>query len=58
MEVSGQLHTLATSPPGKEPLVLIGEEAGQAPELLWTRQWTEKFPVPAKNQTLIVQPVA
>jgi hypothetical protein len=27
MEVSGQLHAPAASPPGKEPLVLIGQEA-------------------------------
>jgi len=24
MEVSGQLHSLAALPPGKEPLVLLG----------------------------------
>jgi hypothetical protein len=28
---SGQLHALATLPPGKEPLVPTGEEAGWAP---------------------------
>jgi len=32
MEVSGQLHALAASPLGKEPLVLIEEEAGWTPE--------------------------
>jgi len=29
---SGQLHALATLPPGKEPLVPTGEEAGWASE--------------------------
>jgi hypothetical protein len=28
MEVSGQLHALAALPPGKEPPVTIGYEAG------------------------------
>jgi hypothetical protein len=28
MKVSGQLHARAALPPGKEPPVLIGEEAG------------------------------
>jgi len=32
MEVSGQLHAMAALSPEKEPLVLIGEEAGWAPE--------------------------
>jgi hypothetical protein len=27
MELSGQLHATATSPPGKSPLVAISEEA-------------------------------
>jgi hypothetical protein len=30
MEVSGQLHASAVSPPGKEPLVPIGYEAGRS----------------------------
>jgi len=37
MEVSGQLHAPAALPPGKEPLVPIGYEAGWAPEPFWTR---------------------
>jgi len=32
MEVSGQLQTPATLPPGKELLVPIGEEAGHGGE--------------------------
>jgi hypothetical protein len=35
MEVSGQLHALATLPPRKDPLVPIGEEAGWALEPVW-----------------------
>jgi hypothetical protein len=37
MEVSGQVHTPAGLPPGKDALVLIGWEAGLAPEPVWTR---------------------
>jgi hypothetical protein len=33
MKVSGQLHNPTALPPGKEPLVPIGYEAGWAPEL-------------------------
>jgi hypothetical protein len=36
MEVSSQLHTPVTLPPGKEPLSPIGQEAGWVPELFWT----------------------
>jgi hypothetical protein len=32
MEVSGQFHVSAALPPGKEPLVPTGREAGWAPE--------------------------
>jgi hypothetical protein len=45
MEVSGQLHAPAALPPGKEPLVPIGWEAGWAPESVRTRYRREKFPV-------------
>jgi hypothetical protein len=61
MEVSGQLHTPAALPPGKEPPVPIAQEAGWASEPVWTRCPWEKFPAPAGNQTpnhSIVQPVA
>jgi hypothetical protein len=37
MEVSGQVHIPAALPPGKEPLVPIGQEAGWVPEPFWTR---------------------
>jgi hypothetical protein len=32
MEVGGQLHAPAALPPGKEPLVPIGEKVGWTPE--------------------------
>jgi len=38
MEMSGQLHTPAALPPGKEPLVSAGQEVGWAPEPFWM-QW-------------------
>jgi hypothetical protein len=38
MEVSDQLHAPAASPPGKEPLVPTGKEAGWASEPVWTTQ--------------------
>jgi hypothetical protein len=41
MEVSGQLHDLAALPPGKEPLLKNGYEAGNGGE--------------EKNQSLILQ---
>jgi hypothetical protein len=41
MEVSVQLHALAILPPGKEFVVLIGWEAGWAPEL--ARIWRQKI---------------
>jgi hypothetical protein len=37
MEVSGQLHTPADLPPGKEPPVPTGQEVGWAPESVWKR---------------------
>jgi hypothetical protein len=35
MKVSGQLHAPAALPPGKEPLIPTGWEAGWAPEPAW-----------------------
>jgi hypothetical protein len=37
VEVCGHLHAPAALPPGREPLVPIGWEAGWAPEPFWTR---------------------
>jgi hypothetical protein len=42
MEVHDQLHTQVALPPGKEPPVHTGQEAGWAPELAWTRQQKEE----------------
>jgi hypothetical protein len=39
MEVNGQLHAPSALLPGKEPLVSIGQEAGWAPEPVWTWAW-------------------
>jgi len=45
MEVSGQRHTLAILPLGKElPLIPTGQEDGYTPELVWTQWQREKFP--------------
>jgi hypothetical protein len=49
MEVSGQLHALAILPPGKEPLVPIGQEAGWAPDPVWMWYQREKFPAHFRN---------
>jgi len=51
MEVSGQLHFPASLPPGKEPLLPIVQEAGWAPEPVWTRLWGEKWVAPTGTRT-------
>jgi hypothetical protein len=43
MEMSGQLHAPSALPPGKEALGPIGQEAGLAPEPVWTLWRREKF---------------
>jgi hypothetical protein len=48
MGVSGQRHApAALLPPGKGPLVPIGQEAGWAPEPVWTQRIEEKSFAPA-----------
>jgi hypothetical protein len=44
MEVSFQFHVPAALFPEKEPPVPIGQEAELAPEPVWTRWRSEKFP--------------
>jgi hypothetical protein len=57
MKTSGQLHVPAALPPGKEPLIPIGYEAGWVPEPFWTRWWWKKSqPLPGYEPP-IIQPV-
>jgi hypothetical protein len=59
--VSGQHHApAALLPPGKGPPVPIVQEAGWAPELVWTQRLEEKSSAPAGDRTPIapvVQPI-
>jgi hypothetical protein len=58
MGVSGQRHApAALLPLGKGPAVPIGQEAGWAPEPVWTQRLEEKSFAPAGNRTPVVQPV-
>jgi hypothetical protein len=58
MGVSGQRHVLAALlPPVKGPPVPIVQEAGWAPEPVWTHRLEEKSFAPAGDQTPVVQPV-
>jgi hypothetical protein len=43
--------------PGKVPPVPIGQEAGWAPEPVWTQRLEEKSSAPVGDRTPIVQPV-
>jgi hypothetical protein len=43
--------------PGKGPPVPIGQEAGWAPESVWTQRLEERFSVPVGDRTSIVQSV-
>jgi hypothetical protein len=44
-------------PPGKGPPVPIVQEAGWAPEPVWTQRLEEKSSAPAGDRTPVVQPV-
>jgi hypothetical protein len=44
MEVSGELHAPAALPPGKEPPVPVGYDAGWATEQVWTTWRREAIP--------------
>jgi hypothetical protein len=54
MGVSGQRHTpAALLPPGKGPPIPIVQEAGWAPEPVWTQRLEEKSFAPAGDRTPI-----
>jgi hypothetical protein len=56
MGVSGERHTpAALLPPGKGPAVPIVQEAGWAPELVWTQRLEEKSLAPAGDRTPILR---
>jgi hypothetical protein len=61
MGVSGQRHAPAELlPPEKGPPVPIGQEAGWAPEPVWTQRLEEKSLAPSGDRTPdrpVVQPV-
>jgi len=48
------------TPPGTKPPLPIGQEAGWAPESVWTQWQREKSPsaTPAGNQALVIQSIA
>jgi len=58
MEVIGQLIAPATLLWGKEPPVPTGQETGWAPKPVWTQWQREESPVPARNSTPFIQPIA
>jgi hypothetical protein len=56
MGVSGQRHApAALLPPGKGPPVPIGQEAGWAPEPVWTQRIEEKSFAPTGDRTPIAR---
>jgi hypothetical protein len=58
MGVSGQRHApAALLPPGKGPPVPIVQEAGWAPELVWTQRLEEKSFAPVGDRTPIARSV-
>jgi hypothetical protein len=59
MGVSSQHHApAALYPLGKEPPVPIGQEAGWAPEPVWTQGLEEKSSASVGDRTPVVQSVA
>jgi hypothetical protein len=57
--MSGQVHTSTSLPPGKEPQVRIGYEAGWAPQLVWT-MWRRENSWPyqdSNSDPSVIQPV-
>jgi hypothetical protein len=58
MGVSGRRHApAALYPRGKNPPVPIVQEAGLAPEPVWTQRLEEKSFAPAGDRTPVVQSV-
>jgi hypothetical protein len=58
MGVSGQRHAPGRAlPPGKGPPVPIVQEAGWAPEPIWTQGLEEKSSASVGDRTPVVQPV-
>jgi hypothetical protein len=56
MGVSGQRHApAALLPPGKVPQVPIVQDAGWAPEPVWTQRLEEKSFAPAGDRTPIAR---
>jgi hypothetical protein len=56
MGVNGQRHALAALyPPGKGLRVPIVQEAGRAPEPVWTQRLEEKSFAPAGDRTPIAR---
>jgi len=53
--VSGQLHALAVSPPGKKQPVITEEEAEWAPQPVWMLQRSEKSLTPTRGQNKVLQ---
>jgi hypothetical protein len=61
MDVTDQLHVPAALPPGKEPLVPIGQKAGWGPRAGLNTASKRKIPSPRRESNPehpIVQPVA
>jgi hypothetical protein len=56
MGVSSKHHALAAIyPPGKGPPVIIEQEAGWAPELVWTQRLEEKSFASVGDRTPVIQ---